>query len=74
MSTNNKDFIKLIDSLEEDFRSKHPEVKEEDVCIDITVVYSFGGYETGCKTDFTLEIYEKSNVGCFRQGNHEHLR
>ena len=26
VSTDNKDFIKLIDSLEEDFHSKHPEV------------------------------------------------
>ena len=66
VSTDNKDFIKLIDSLEEDFRFKHPEVKEEEVCIDITVVYSFGGYETGCKTDFTLEI-------CIWQDEHEEI-
>lgn len=30
------------------------------------MVYSFGGYETGCKTDFTLEI-------CIWQDEHEEI-
>lgn len=57
VTSDNRDFIQLIDTFENKFRSKHPEVKEEETCVDITVVYSFGGYETGCNTDFTLSLY-----------------
>ena len=52
-----KELEALLDRLQADFMAKHPEVSELDVCFDVNVIYSFGGYVTGINYDFVLDIY-----------------
>ena len=52
-----KELEALLDRLQADFMAKHPEVSELDVCFDVNVIYSFGGYVTGINSDFVLDIY-----------------
>lgn len=52
-----KELEALLDRLQADFMAKHPEVNELDVCFDVNVIYSFGGYVAGIGSDFVLDIY-----------------
>lgn len=52
-----KELEALLDRLQADFMAKHPEVNELDVCFDVNVIYSFGGYVSGIGSDFVLDIY-----------------
>ena len=52
-----KELEALLDRLQADFMAKHPEVSELDVCFDVNVIYSFGGYVAGIGSDFVLDIY-----------------
>lgn len=52
-----KELEALLDRLQADFMAKHPEVSELDVCFDVNVIYSFGGYVAGIGSEFVLDIY-----------------
>lgn len=52
-----KELEALLDRLQADFMAKHPEVSELDVCFDVNVIYSFGGYVAGIGSDFVFDIY-----------------
>ena len=52
-----KELEALLDRLQADFMAKHPEVDELDVCFDVNVIYSFGGYVAGIGSEFVLDIY-----------------
>ena len=52
-----KELEALLDRLQADFMAKHPEVNELDVCFDVNMIYSFGGYVAGIGSDFVLDIY-----------------
>ena len=47
----------LVNKLYKDFQSKHPEVDEKEICVDVNVQYTFGGWLTGVDSDFILDIY-----------------
>ena len=53
----NQEMDDLMERLYKDFRSKHPEVDEKDICVDTTVRYSTKQYYTGVDSDFILDIY-----------------
>ena len=53
----NQEMDNLMEKLYKDFRSKHPEVDEKDICVDTTVRYSTKQYHTGVDSDFILDIY-----------------
>lgn len=52
-----KELEALLDRLQANFMAKHPEVSELDVCFDVNVIYSFGGYVAGIGSEFVLDIY-----------------
>ena len=52
-----KELEALLDRLQAVFMAKHPEVSELDVCFDVNVIYSFGGYVAGIGSEFVLDIY-----------------
>ena len=47
----------LVNKLYKDFLEKHPDVDEEEICVDVNVQYTFGGWITGINSDFILDIY-----------------
>ena len=47
----------LMKKLYKDFLVKHPDVDEEEICVDVNVQYTFGGWMTGINSDFILDIY-----------------
>lgn len=47
----------LMKKLYKDFLVKHPDVDEEEICVDVNVQYTFGGWITGINSDFILDIY-----------------
>ena len=47
----------LIKKLYKDFLAKHPDVDEKEICVDVNVQYTFGGWITGINSDFILDIY-----------------
>lgn len=53
----NKEMDELINNLYKDFQSKHPEVEENDINVDVRVRYSTEQYYTGVDSDFILDIY-----------------
>ena len=52
-----KELEALLDRLQANFMAKHPEVSELDVCFDVNVIYSFGGYVAGIGSECVLDIY-----------------
>lgn len=53
----NEDLDDLIDELYKDFQSKHPEVDEKEICVDIRVQYSTEQYYKSVDSDFMLDIF-----------------
>lgn len=47
----------LMKKLYKDFLVKHPDVDEKEICVDVNVQYTFGGWITGINSDFILDIY-----------------
>ena len=47
----------LMKKLYKDFLVKHPDVDEKEICVDVNVQYTFGGWMTGINSDFILDIY-----------------
>lgn len=49
----------ILDKCCDDYMKKHPAADEEKLFIDISVVFSFGGFKEGVlhKSDFMLDIY-----------------
>ena len=45
----------LLEALHEDFRTKHPEVTDQDTTFTVNVIYSFGGFVDD-EPEFELEI------------------
>ena len=52
-----KELEALLDRLQANFMARHPEVSELDVCFDVNVIYSFGGYVAGIGSEFVFDIY-----------------
>lgn len=46
----------LMKKLYKDFLVKHPDVDEKEICVDVNVQYTFGGWITGINSDFILDI------------------
>ena len=59
----------LMKKLYKDFLVKHPDVDEKEICVDVNVQYTFGGWITGINSDFILDIYlwQESNEECSRR-------
>ena len=53
----NEGLEELMKKLYKDFLEKHPEVDEKEICVDVNVQYTFGGWLTGIDSDFILDIY-----------------
>lgn len=53
----NEGLEELMKKLYKDFLEKHPEVDEKEICADVNVQYTFGGWLTGIDSDFILDIY-----------------
>lgn len=46
----------LVNKLYKDFLEKHPDVDEEEICVDVNVQYTFGGWMTGINCIFQFFI------------------
>ena len=57
ISLANEGLEDLVNKLYKDFLEKHPDVDEEEICVDVNVQYTFGGWMTGINSDFVLDIY-----------------
>lgn len=57
ISRANKELEDLVNKLYKDFQEKHPEVDEKEICVDVNVQYTFGGWHTDVNSDFILDIY-----------------
>lgn len=53
----NEGLEELVNKLYKDFLEKHPDVDEKEICVDVNVQYTFGGWMTGVNSDFILDIY-----------------
>lgn len=57
ISNANEGLEELVNKLYKDFLEKHPDVDEKEICVDVNVQYTFGGWLTGINSDFILDIY-----------------
>lgn len=57
ISNANEGLEELVNKLYKDFLEKHPDVDEKEICVDVNVQYTFGGWMTGINSDFILDIY-----------------
>ena len=57
ISNANEGLEELVNKLYKDFLEKHPDADEKEICVDVNVQYTFGGWLTGINSDFILDIY-----------------